>query len=66
MSSRTAEAITSRSVADWSILHGHRYDGSLAERELGLSYTPVAETFARTIDWAVAEGLVTRPLPARR
>ena len=49
-----------------TILHGHRYDGSLAERELGLEYTPVADTFARTIDWAVAEGLVTRPLPARR
>jgi len=46
-----------------TILHGHRYDGSLATRELGLSYTPVAETFRRTIEWAVAEGLVTRPLP---
>jgi dihydroflavonol-4-reductase len=46
-----------------TILHGHRYDGSLATRELGLSYTPVAETFRRTIEWAVAAGLVTRPLP---
>jgi dihydroflavonol-4-reductase len=46
-----------------TILHGHRYDGSLATCELGLAYTPVAETFRRTIDWAVAEGLVTRPLP---
>jgi dihydroflavonol-4-reductase len=46
-----------------TILHGHRYDGSLAMRELGLRYTPVAETFRRTIEWAVAEGLVTRPLP---
>lgn len=46
-----------------TILHGHRYDGSRATRELGLDYTPVADTFARTIDWAVAEGLVTRPLP---
>jgi dihydroflavonol-4-reductase len=43
-----------------TILHGHRYDGSLATRELGLAYTPVAETFRRTIDWAKAEGLVTR------
>ena len=48
-----------------TILHGHRYDGSRAVRELGLKYTPVADTFARTIEWAVAEGLVTRPLPAR-
>jgi dihydroflavonol-4-reductase len=39
-----------------TILHGHRYDGSLAERELGLRYTPVAETFARTIEWARREG----------
>ena len=46
-----------------TILHGHRYDGSRATRELGLRYTPVADTFRRTIDWAVAEGLVTRPLP---
>jgi dihydroflavonol-4-reductase len=46
-----------------TILHGHRYDGSRATRELGLEYTPAAETFARTIEWAVAEGHVTRPLP---
>ncbi len=45
-----------------TFLHGHRYDGSLATRELGLDYTPVAETFRRTIEWAVEEGLVTRPL----
>ena len=44
-----------------TLLHGHRYDGSRATRELGLRYTPVAETFRRTIDWAVAEGLVRRP-----
>ena len=49
-----------------TIIHGHRYDGSRATRELGLSYTPVAETFARTIEWAVAEGHVTRRLPANR
>jgi dihydroflavonol-4-reductase len=48
-----------------TILHGHRYDGSRAVRELGLSYTPVEDTFARTIDWAVAEGLVKRELPGR-
>jgi dihydroflavonol-4-reductase len=46
-----------------TILHGHRYDGSRATRELGLEYTAVADTFARTIEWAVTEGLVTRPLP---
>jgi dihydroflavonol-4-reductase len=46
-----------------TMLHGHGYDGSRAERELGLTYTPVHETLARTIEWAVAQGLVTRPLP---
>jgi len=46
-----------------TLLHGHRYDGSLAERELGLRYTPPRETFRRTIAWALQEGLVTRPLP---
>jgi dihydroflavonol-4-reductase len=28
-----------------------------------LRYTPVRETFRRTIEWALAEGLVTRRLP---
>jgi dihydroflavonol-4-reductase len=46
-----------------TMLHGHRYDGSRATRELGLRYTPVRDTFARTIEWALSEGLVTRPLP---
>jgi dihydroflavonol-4-reductase len=44
-----------------TLAHGHRYDGSRAERELGLRYTPVAETFRRTIEWAIREGLVRRP-----
>jgi dihydroflavonol-4-reductase len=47
-----------------TLLHGHAYDGSRATRELGLAYTPVRDTFARTVRWAVREGLVTRPLPA--
>jgi dihydroflavonol-4-reductase len=49
-----------------TMLHGHRYDGSRATRELSLEYTPVRDTFARTIEWALAEGLVKRPLPAWR
>ena len=44
-----------------TLLHGHRYDGSRATRELGLRYRPVADTFRRTIEWAVAQGLVARP-----
>jgi dihydroflavonol-4-reductase len=41
-----------------TMLHGHHYDGSRAVAELGLRYTPVEETFRRTIEWARAEGLV--------
>ncbi len=40
------------------MLHGHRYDGSRASRDLGLSYTPIAETIRRTIDWFDNEGLL--------
>ena len=47
-----------------TMLHGHRYDGSKAARELGLEYTPVRDTFARTVQWALDEGLVKRPLPS--
>jgi dihydroflavonol-4-reductase len=43
-----------------TILHGHRYDGSRASRELGLEYTPLPETFRRTIAWARDQGLLTR------
>jgi dihydroflavonol-4-reductase len=41
-----------------TMLHGHRYDGSRATRELGLEYTPIRDTLGRTIEWARAEGLV--------
>jgi dihydroflavonol-4-reductase len=41
-----------------TLLHGHRYDGSRAERELGLTYTPAVETLRKTIEWARAEGLL--------
>jgi dihydroflavonol-4-reductase len=41
-----------------TLLHGHRYDGTRAERELGLTYTSPRATIARTVDWARAEGLL--------
>jgi dihydroflavonol-4-reductase len=41
-----------------TLLHGHRYDASRAERELGLSYTPPRETVRRTVEWARGEGLL--------
>lgn len=40
-----------------AVLHGHRYDGSRAERELGLHYRPADDTLRRTAEWLVAEGL---------
>jgi dihydroflavonol-4-reductase len=46
-----------------TILHGHRYDGSRAARELGLAYTPIEESLRRAVRWYVSQGLVTRPLP---
>lgn len=47
-----------------TMLHGHRYDGSRATRELGLAYTPVRDTLAATVAWALEQGLIRRPLPA--
>jgi dihydroflavonol-4-reductase len=41
-----------------TLLHGHTYDGSRAERELGLRYTPVEVTLDRTIKWLQSERLV--------
>jgi dihydroflavonol-4-reductase len=43
-----------------TLLHGHRYDGSRAERELGLRYTPPRETLRRTVEWARATGRLRR------
>ena len=42
-----------------TLLHGHRYDGARAERELGLVYTPADETLRRTVEWARREGLLS-------
>jgi dihydroflavonol-4-reductase len=44
-----------------TLLHGHRYDGTRAERELGLTYTPAEETIRRTVEWARREGLLRGP-----
>jgi dihydroflavonol-4-reductase len=41
-----------------TLLHGHRYDGSRAERELGLRYSDPRETLRRTVDWARSAGLL--------
>jgi dihydroflavonol-4-reductase len=43
-----------------TLLHGHRYDGSRATRELGLRYTDPRETVRRTVEWARGAGLLSR------
>jgi dihydroflavonol-4-reductase len=43
--------------------HPHLYDGSRAERELGLRYTNLRTAMEATVHWYVQQGLVTRPLP---
>jgi dihydroflavonol-4-reductase len=49
-----------------TLLHGHRYDGSKAERELGLRYTPLEETLESTLSWLAERGLVPpRAAPER-
>ena len=45
-----------------TLLHGHRYDGSKAARELGLRYATVETTLRRTLEWCEERGLVP---PAR-
>jgi dihydroflavonol-4-reductase len=44
-----------------TLRHGHRYDGSVAARELGLRYTPLEETLRRTFAWYLERGLVRPP-----
>ena len=46
-----------------TLLHGHRYDGSRATRDLGLTYTPLEVTMRRTLEWYAERGLAP---PARR
>jgi dihydroflavonol-4-reductase len=41
-----------------TLIHGHRYDGSRAERELGMRYTEPRETVRRTVEWARRAGLL--------
>jgi hypothetical protein len=43
-----------------TLLHGHRIDVSRSIGDLGMSYTPIAETFDRTVHWLAQEGFVER------
>ncbi len=37
--------------AGWTLYHGFCFDGSKAERELGLRYTPVRQAMQEAVDW---------------
>jgi len=43
--------------------HPHLYDGSRAERELGVRYTPIRAALEATVRWYIEQGLVNRELP---
>lgn len=72
MLARAAGAIAQMSRRDTPIcremvrtlLHGHRYDGSRAARDLGIDYSPIVYTLRRTVEWYVELGFVRRRLPA--
>jgi len=42
-----------------TLLNGHTYDGSRAERDLGLHYTPVEDTITRTLRWYSENGYLS-------
>jgi dihydroflavonol-4-reductase len=46
-----------------TLLHGHRYDGSRASRELGVRYRPLEDTLDRTLAWAIERGLLPPGMP---
>ena len=41
-----------------TLLHGHRFDGSRAARELQFSYTSASDTINRTVNWFKEQGLI--------
>ena len=43
-----------------TLLHGHTYDGSRAQRELGLHYTSVHETISATLRWYAGHGYLAQ------
>jgi dihydroflavonol-4-reductase len=49
-----------------TLLHGHRYDGSRAGRDLGLRYTPIEETLERALTWYAERGLIPAREPRAR
>jgi dihydroflavonol-4-reductase len=46
--------------AGWTLKNGFRCDGSKAERELGIRYTPVRQALEEAIEWYQGEHRVTK------
>ena len=44
-----------------TLVHGHIYDGSRAERELDLVYTSIEVTLERTVRWLIEQGEMPPP-----
>lgn len=44
-----------------TLLHGHKFDGSKATRDLHFPYTDISNTIARTVSWFNDQGLI-RPV----
>jgi len=44
-----------------ALLHGHRYDGSRATRELGLVYRSLEDTLERVLTWYQTHGMLAKP-----
>ncbi len=44
-----------------TLLHGHAYDGSRAERELGLTYISFDEMVRKTLAWYAEQGMIPAP-----
>jgi dihydroflavonol-4-reductase len=40
------------------LTHGAKLDGSKAERELGVHYTPLEEALTKTLEWYWKQGLL--------
>jgi dihydroflavonol-4-reductase len=49
-----------------TLLHGHAYDGSRAERELGLTYISFDDMVRKTLAWYGEHGMITVPIAATR
>jgi dihydroflavonol-4-reductase len=45
-----------------TLLHGHRFDPSLASQELGWRPTPIEVTIRRTLGWYAEQGLAPPPI----